>query len=255
MHRLALRLTIVAALGVGTARAEPRELRVDLRRDLALTAAAAVAALGLDGLSGRAGGCVICGAGQVDDGARAALRLESPSAIREARVASDRLVSFVLPAGALAASAIPALAGGAPRELLDDAIVIAQATLLAADLNAVAKRTLGRARPSAPAGDASGRSFYSAHTSRAFALAVASATVATIRGRRTAPWLWAGGLALAAGVGYLRVASDSHWLTDVVAGATIGGATGFAVPWLMHRGAPVRRFDLTAAPGGLAIAL
>lgn len=119
----------------------------------------------------------------------------------------------------------------------------------------LAKHTLGRARPSAPAGETSGRSFYSAHTSRAFALAAASATVATIRDRPGAGWTWAGGLALAATVGYLRLASDPHWLSDVVAGAAIGGATGFAAPWLLHRGAPVRRFDVTVAPGGLAIVL
>lgn len=253
MRRLVATWALAAALSPGSGRAASRALEVDLRRDLALTAVAAAAAAGLDGLSASARGCVICGSGRVDDGARDALRLGGPEAIRDARRASDRLVSFVIPGGALAASAIPALAGGAPRELLEDAVVVAQAALLAADLNAIAKQTLGRARPSAAAGDRSGRSFYSAHTSRAFALGVASATVATIRGRRGAGWIWAGGLALAAGVGYLRLASDSHWLTDVAAGAAIGGATGFAVPWLGHRGAPLRRLEVTAAPGGVAV--
>lgn len=254
MGRLVARGVVLAALSIGVARAEPRELRVDLSRDLALTAAAAAAALGIDAISAPTG-CVVCGSGSVDDRARAALRLGSPEAIRNARVASDWLVSLVMPAGAIAASAIPALRSGAPRELAEDAVVVAQAALIAADLNALAKQTTGRARPSATAGDTTGRSFYSAHTSRAFALAVASATVATIRGRRGAGWLWAGGLALAAGVGYLRLASDSHWLTDVAAGAVVGSATGFAVPWLLHRGRPVQRFDVTAAPGGIAIAL
>lgn len=251
--RFALRLVMLVALSTGVTRAEPRELRVDLRKDLALTAAVAAAAFGIDALE-PSSACLICGSNGLDQGARSAFRLESPRDIRTARLASDRLVSIVLPAGAALASGIPALRNGGPRELLEDAIVITQAALIAADLNALAKQTMGRVRPDGAAGDPSGRSFYSSHTSRAFALAVATATVATIRGRRTARWLWIGGLALASGVGYLRLASDSHWLTDVAAGAVAGSAVGFSVPWYLHRGRRVRRFDVTPAPGGLAIA-
>ncbi len=244
---------MLAVLSTGLARAEPRELRVDLRKDLALTAAVAAAAFGIDAL-GPSSRCLICSSNGVDLGARSIFRLDDPGPIHNARVASDQLVSLVLPAGALLASGIPALRDGEPRDLLEDAIVITQAALIAADLNSLAKQTMGRARPDGAAGEPNGRSFYSSHTSRAFALAVSTATVATIRGRRSARWLWIGGLALASGVGYLRLASDSHWLTDVAAGAVAGSAVGFSVPWFLHRGRPVRRFDVSPAPGGLAIA-
>jgi membrane-associated phospholipid phosphatase len=40
-------------------------------------------------------------------------------------------------------------------------------------------------------------------------------------------WAVAGvGFALATGVAYLRIAADQHYLTDVVAGAVIGGLVG-----------------------------
>lgn len=253
MIRNLVRLALLLLLSTGVARPEPRALKVDLKRDLALTAAVAAASFGIGAL-GPSSHCLICSSNGVDQGARTVFRLESPEAIRSARVASDQLVSLVLPAGALLASGLPALRDGQPRELLEDAIVITQAALVAADLNALAKQTMGRSRPDGTPGDATGRSFYSSHTSRAFALAVASATVATIRGRRSARWLWIGGLALATGVGYLRVASDSHWLTDVAAGAAAGSAVGFSIPWFLHRGRRLRRLSVGPAPGGLAIA-
>lgn len=246
-------LAVTGALVASAARAEPRELRLDLGRDLALTAAAAAAALGVGALSPPSR-CLVCGPTAVDRSARDALRLDGPGGADGARVASDWLVALVLPAGALAVSALPALRAGEPVRLLEDAIVVTQAVLIAADLNALAKQTAGRARPSAAVGETVGRSFYSAHTSRAFAMAVSVATVATIRGVDGASWVWAGGLALAGAVGYLRIASDSHWLTDVAVGAAVGSAAGFAIPWFLHRGAPVRRFEVTPAPGGLAMA-
>jgi membrane-associated phospholipid phosphatase len=246
------RLVVLAVLSSGSARAEPRELRVDLRRDLAITAMAAAAGYGITAM-GTTSGCLICRSNGVDEAARSAFRLETPE-LRNAEVASDWIITLALPAGALAASAIPAIQAGSARLLLEDGIVIAQATLFAADLNAVAKGAVGRARPSSAQGDPTGRSFYSSHTSRAFALAVATATVATMRGRKGAKWLWIGGLALASGVGYLRLASDSHWLTDVAAGAVAGSAVGFSVPWYLHGERRERRVDVRPAPGGLAIA-
>lgn len=253
VRTLGVALAVVVALASSPARGDERRLRVDLRRDLGLTAALAAAGAGIGALAGPTE-CLVCGSNRVDDGARDAFRLDSPGAIRNARLASDWIAYLALPAGALAASGVPALRAGAPVELLEDAIVVTQAALVAADLNALSKQTLGRARPSAAPGDTTGRSFYSSHTSRAFALAVATATVATIRGRRGARWIWAGGLALAAGVGYLRVASDSHWLSDVAVGAVAGSAAGFSIPWLLHRGGPARKVELAAAPGGLALA-
>jgi membrane-associated phospholipid phosphatase len=251
--RVAILLAVLAAAPQG--RADTDDLRVNLRLDLAVTAAAAAGAVGVGSLELASSGCGLCGSDALDEEAREVLRLGEPRAARNARLASDHLVSILLPAGALAASGVGALRDGSPRHLLEDVVVVAESAAIAANLNALAKATLGRQRPGSGAGDAANRSFYSSHASRAFALAVSSATVATIRGRRGARWMWVAGLTIATGVAYLRVASDSHWLTDVAAGAAAGGAIGFAVPWYLHR-APARRrrFDVTPAPGGLAIA-
>jgi membrane-associated phospholipid phosphatase len=77
-------------------------------------------------------------------------------------------------------------------------------------------------------------SFYSGHSALAFSIAAASGTVSTLRGYHSAPWVWAVGMTLASGVGYLRMAGDKHWLTDVLVGAAVGGGVGAAVPLLLH---------------------
>ena len=65
---------------------------------------------------------------------------------------------------------------------------------------------------------------------------MASGTVASLRGYRAAPWIWASGLTLAGVTGYLRIAGDKHYFTDVVTGAVVGSFVGFAVPYWLHRG-------------------
>ena len=87
-------------------------------------------------------------------------------------------------------------------------------------------------------------SFFSGHASATFAIAAASGTVASMRGYRWAPLIWSEGFVVATAVSYLRVAADKHWLTDVLAGAVIGSAIGFAVPYLFH--GPVE----SASPAG-----
>ena len=95
---------------------------MDLRRDLAITAAAAGALYGI-GAMGSSSECVICRSNGMDQAARSTLRLESPLALRDAGLASDKIVSLVMPLGALAASGIPALREGSGRLLLEDGAV------------------------------------------------------------------------------------------------------------------------------------
>jgi membrane-associated phospholipid phosphatase len=80
------------------------------------------------------------------------------------------------------------------------------------------------------------RSFPSAHAATTFTSAVFLATVfselhpnSSARG-----WVWAGSLAAASATGYLRIRAGQHFPTDVLAGAAIGGLTGWLVPAL-HR--------------------
>jgi membrane-associated phospholipid phosphatase len=78
-------------------------------------------------------------------------------------------------------------------------------------------------------------SFVSGHSSLAFALAVSTGSLASLRADPGREWVWATGLTCAAATAYLRVAADKHYLTDVLAGAVIGTAVGWAVPRLFDR--------------------
>ncbi len=85
----------------------------------------------------------------------------------------------------------------------------------------------------------------------------AAGTVSTLRGYPSAPWVWGGGAALAAGAGWLRMAGDAHWLTDVLVGAAVGTAVGVAVPRLLHprEAAPAAGQPAGSAPVvGVAVA-
>jgi membrane-associated phospholipid phosphatase len=201
--------------------------------------------------------CRFCSPGAFDRDARTALRWRDPGA---AALASDVLANGVLPAAVVGHAVFAAWGDGGARQAGEDLLAVSEAVLLSVDLNLVAKGAVGRLRPSAWAearleGTASNQSFYSGHTAFAFSLASAAGTVATIRGYRSAPWVWGIGMALAAGVGYLRVAGDAHWATDALAGAALGGAIGFAVPWTLHRPRRGRGTDvaLLPAPGGFAL--
>jgi membrane-associated phospholipid phosphatase len=128
-----------------------------------------------------------------------------------------------------------------------DALVIVQAAILAGDVNQLVKFAFRRERPFVHAlPDASARantadpadnnlSFFSGHTTLAFTLATAVGTVATMRGYKFAPFTWPILLPIAAFTGYLRIAADKHYATDVLTGAVVGSAMGLAIPWVFHR--------------------
>jgi hypothetical protein len=132
---------------------------------------------------------------------------------------------------------------GGVRQAATDTLIVAEAGTLAAALVNVVRYAAGRERPyihDLPAAEASKvtdryLSFYSGHASLAFALAVSSGTVASLRRYHLAPWIWAGGLAVATMIGYLRLAADRHYLSDVLTGAAVGSALGFGIPYLHYR--------------------
>jgi membrane-associated phospholipid phosphatase len=125
-----------------------------------------------------------------------------------------------------------------------DVLLVAEATGLAMSLDQVVKFAVGRQRPfvryrNFPEADRApdpddNLSFYSGHTTFAFALAAAAGTVSDLRGYDGAPWVWGAGLGLAAATGYFRIAGDKHYLTDVLVGAATGLAVGIAVPRVFH---------------------
>jgi membrane-associated phospholipid phosphatase len=181
---------------------------------------------------------------RLDAAARRALRWRHPGS-------ADRLsdlslsLAIAVPIGVLAVSH-----DDFDKGFGRDVLIVCEATTISGALTQGAKYALRRERPwahfaDAPPGEELGSagsnlSFFSGHASTAFAVVASSGAIASMRGDRAAPWIWGTGLGLAATTGYLRIAADRHYLTDVVAGAVVGTAVGLAVPHLLHRkqGAP-----------------
>jgi membrane-associated phospholipid phosphatase len=257
--RRSLALTLAASAFLASpARSSADDLVVHPRIDIPVTlfAGALAAGLALPQLSPSQ--CRFCAVPGLDEAARDVIRLPGVGAELDARHASDVINIGVLSVGALTLSAVGAAQDGERRVFFEDVLVIAESVAIASVLVNASKDVFARPRPAAGAAFTPGsrdRSFYSGHTSFAFSIATSAATVATIRDRSWAPWMWGVGLTLASGVGYLRMAGDAHWLTDVLAGAAVGGAVGFAVPWVFHRATGPRRggVDLRPAPGGIAL--
>jgi membrane-associated phospholipid phosphatase len=170
------------------------------------------------------------------------------SRTRSADIASSIIVGMLEPTAQLGLLAVAANQERSLSGFPLDALIVGESTVVASVINQVAKFALARERPfvhylprapealreltSSPSDD--NLSFFSGHTTAAFALATSSATVATLRGYRLAPVLWGSGLALAASVGYLRIAADKHYLSDVLTGAVVGSIVGVGMPLIFH---------------------
>ena len=146
--------------------------------------------------------------------------------------------------------------GHAVRHAFADFFVIAESAAVAMDINQLTKFVVGRQRPyvhfKTDTGTAAdyNLSFFSGHTTLAFSLATATGMVATLRGYRFAPWIWAGGMAIATALGYLRIAADRHYFTDVLMGSATGAAVGVIVPYLHRKPPPVMVAAAPSRDGG-----
>lgn len=103
-------------------------------------------------------------------------------------------------------------------------------------------------------GQAAG-SFYSGHSSAAFAIAVFGSIWfgEVYPDSRWTPWVWAGSLTTATVVAALRVAAGKHYPSDVMVGAAVGSLIGWAVPAL-HRSTSSSSVEKTELPTPSAIA-
>jgi membrane-associated phospholipid phosphatase len=110
-------------------------------------------------------------------------------------------------------------------------------------------------RYAAASGDDGWASFYSSHAAMSFGAAVAGAyLLSTSNASPTARGVaWGTGFALAAATSNLRVRAGRHFYSDVILGAVIGSAIGYAVPALHARGKPYSpsNNDIAAAGAGL----
>jgi membrane-associated phospholipid phosphatase len=195
----------------------------------------------------------------VDADVRNALRWSSPGA---ANTASNLVGFAMVPLASMGVSALAARHDGRTDTAFVDGLVVLEAAALAADVNQAVKLVVGRERPfvhvlnqaekSATAQPSDNNlSFFSGHTTFTFALASAAGTVASMRGYRWAPLVWSMGLTLATATGYLRIAADRHYFSDVMTGAIVGAGVGIAVPYLFHRPAST---DATGSATGFSAA-
>ncbi len=241
---LALSLAVVPAASPVVARADgPRPLREDLRLDAAVVGTAGVVWLGGELLQDKLAPvhCRFCAPNAFDAWARRQLLLGDD---RPPRIASDVLAMGVMPAAMVAHQLLAARAAGDAGAGVHDVIYVAEAGAVALALDQVVKLAVGRERPYVHYGnyaDPARRhdpddnlSFYSGHTTLAFSMAAAAGTVSTLRGYDSAPWVWAVGMTLATAVGWARIASDRHYLTDALAGAATGAAIGVGMPLWLH---------------------
>jgi membrane-associated phospholipid phosphatase len=78
------------------------------------------------------------------------------------------------------------------------------------------------------------KSFFSGHTSTAFASAIFFASIFSEinKSESSKKIVWIGSFSLASAVGLLRYYSGKHFPTDIIAGALIGGAIGYGIPKL-----------------------
>jgi membrane-associated phospholipid phosphatase len=225
--------------------AEPtHNLRWDPALDLTLTLGGATAWIVSESLKGSLApsDCHWCDVDGVDARVREALIWPDTS---RAGVLSNVAGFALMPMVAIGSDVLAAAHEGALHNVPEDALLIAEATVVAADVNQLTKLLVGRERPFVhalardqkaltPQPADNNLSFFSGHTTEAFALVAASGTIATMRGYRWAPLAWSVGGAVAATTAYLRIAADEHWLTDVVVGALVGAGVGFAVPYFFH---------------------
>jgi membrane-associated phospholipid phosphatase len=189
------------------------------------------------------------GAVLLDDPARTALLADRHGAQRRAALASDVLLVSLIAYPVIDA----AVAMVTERDRVDVGwqmtLIDAQAMAFAQLVGAVIKRATARERPYVAECAGGGehhscnstdrnQSFYSGHTGTSFTaagLTCAHHLALPLYGGGAADRLaCATAVGAAATVGTLRVVADEHYLTDVLVGAGVGLAFGYALPALLH---------------------
>ena len=170
---------------------------------------------------------------------------------------SDLAAYVMTPGISVGGLLIGTLSNASVARSIDDLVPVLEASVVARWTSRIIKLAVGRQRPYAhfvgPIDDDDDNlSFPSGHTIGAFSVATSAGMVAHLRGYKSEPLIWIGGLALATTTGYLRIAADKHYMTDVLAGAALGTAVGLTVPLLMRRDSESEMVPLVST-GGFAI--
>lgn len=232
--RSALTFGLSLAVMLEAPRALALENSGDALRSGIVVGGALAGVLALDMATSENTSCRLCQSNGVDRSARDRLVWRHPE---NAASLSDFLV-VALPASSIGASFLIGLNDGLGQGLTDG-LVVAEAVLVATLGTQLVKVAAARQRPygyygtgAYPGSQDENRSFWSGHTATAFSAAASVSMVAYHHDWPGFPWVVAGGVLCAGTIGYLRLAADKHWLTDVLGGAAFGSAVGVAVPLL-----------------------
>lgn len=178
---------------------------------------------------------------------RSAIQKYSPNA---ASISDILLVAtLALPAGLF-------LSGNVRDDFSTIGLMYAENLLLVNSFSLITKGLVRRIRPYVYNPDApleeqlskdAVRSFYSGHTTNAFASAVFFSVVYNdyFPDSRWRTHVWIGSLGAASLVGILRYGAGKHFPTDIIAGAVVGSAIGFFIPYI-HR---QKNTDFSLSPG------
>jgi membrane-associated phospholipid phosphatase len=235
---------VLLALVGSTASGQTRELRWNPALDVSITLIGAAAWMATEAFDRdlAPSHCRWCSVEPMDAKVRDGLIWSDTIA---ADTISDVTGFVLMPLTVLGLDTLAAAHDRSTSNVPEDTILVAEATVVAEDVTQLTKFLVGRERPFVhalplerkPQTDhpyGNNVSFFSGHASEVFALATASGTISTMRGYRYAPLTWSAGGVIAITTAYLRLAADKHWLTDVVVGAAVGAAIGFATPYLFH---------------------
>ncbi len=154
---------------------------------------------------------------------------------------------------------IPLMMDGKWKELGILSTMIVESYLLVQGITGVTKITMDRPRPylfndslshekktELAKEHSATRSFFSGHTSGAFAGAITMAKlIEDIYGPASwTPYVWGGTLTLATLTGFLRFQAGVHYPSDILVGGLIGSAIGYFVPWIHHKDQANIKFTL-----------
>lgn len=208
----------------------------------------ALAGLAVPGQSGWKGGNAL------DDPAREAFRIHDREASLYARDASDIGLVVLLNQQLVDTLFVTWWFHDKGSTALQMGLIDLQTISFSAGIQSFVAGIVGRERPYLPeicdtspdketsdcAGGNSTRSFFSGHATLAFTVAgltcVHHINLPIYGGGPIEAVPCVGTMLIAGAVSYLRVASDQHYMSDVLAGAALGTLSGFAIPYLFHYG-------------------
>lgn len=186
----------------------------------------------------------------LDESARRSLRLRKPAARRWARDGSDIGITINASWPFFDALVVAGWYRDSPHVAVQQALISAEVAAVTAGIQGLVSYVASRERPYGRecggeldplTRDCVDRdryySFFSGHSSQSFAAAAVNCmhhSYVPLYGGAADRWACVGTFGVAATTALLRVATDVHYVSDVVMGALVGTTTGLLLPWALH---------------------